>query len=170
MNKLLNTIFLASLLATGCGQKPAPSTANPPAPQASNAPVEVAKPPTEEKKLIEDTQYISDKLKTIPTLAKVVIYTEETDPNHLLGRPGQYTAKVNFADSRYKNLGLDVGTVEVFKNLGDLDRRYDYVDQLGKQTTMALRYQYKHGNLLMRLDHALTPTQAKEFEAAFNSM
>ena len=170
MNKLLNCVLLVCLLTAGCGQKEAKSTTNPPTAQPSNAPVEVAKAPVEEKKLIEDTKYISDKLKTIPTLTKVVIYTEETDPNHLLGRPGQYSAKVNFSDSRYKSLGLDVGTVEVFKNLEDLDRRYDYVDQLGKQTTMALRYQYKHGNLLMRLDHALTPTQAKEFEAAFNSM
>lgn len=165
MNKYLFAVLVASLLVA-CGQQKSAQGDNKP---ASNASVEVAKP-AQELKLIEDTQYISDKLKTVPTVSKVIIYTEETDPNHLLGRPGQYTAKLNFIDSRYKNKGDGFGTVEVFKNQDDLNRRYDYVDQLGKQTSLALMYQYKHGNLLMRLDHALTPTQAKEYEAALNGM
>jgi hypothetical protein len=30
----------------------------------------------------------------------VVVHTPETDPNHLLGRPGQYTGKIDFHDER----------------------------------------------------------------------
>ena len=33
-------------------------------------------------------------------IGKIVVYTEETDSNNLLGRPNQYTSKVNFADNR----------------------------------------------------------------------
>ena len=50
----------------------------------------------------------------------VNVYTEETDPNKLLGRPGQYVGKANFRNPRADSddlKGLDVsegGSIEVF--------------------------------------------------------
>ena len=164
---LLTSAVLFSLAACG-GDK----SAKAPAPAAASASVEVAKiaQPAPEMKLIEDTQYITDQLKTIPTLGNVVIYTEDTDPNHLLGRPGQYIGKLNFGDTRYKNQKAeDFATIEIFKTEAERDARYDYVDSVTKGTPFFM-YQYKHENLLMRLPHEMTPTQAKEYEAALNRM
>jgi hypothetical protein len=54
------------------------------------------------------------------------VYSEVTDPNKLLGRPGQYLGKVNFQDRRVKASErlsrFDVsagGSVEVFGDRGD---------------------------------------------------
>ena len=84
--------LLSILVLAACNQSTSSQETKVEEPKSSSASVEVARPePTApELKLIEDMQYITDKLKTIPTLGKVVIYTEETDPNHRLGRPGQY--------------------------------------------------------------------------------
>ena len=164
---LLNSVVLFTLAA--CGGE---NSAKAPAPVAASASVEVAKvaPPAPEMKLIEDTQHITDQLKTIPTLGKVVIYTEDTDPNNLLGRPGQYVGKLNFGDTRYKDKKAeDFATIEIFKTEAERDARHDYVDNVTKGTPFFM-YQYKHENLLMRLPHEMTPTQAKEYEAALNRM
>ena len=61
---------------------------------------------------------------SIPELKLVQVYTAANDPNHLLGRPGGYTSKAAFSDSRVSPAdveGLDKdaiergGSVEVFK-------------------------------------------------------
>lgn len=162
MKKLLALTCLLAL--TACGENTATQT------PATPSGVEVAKPiPAAELKLIEDTQYITDKLKTIPTIGKIVIYTEETDPNSLLGRPGQYIGKLNFTDTRYKVGTESFGTIEIFKNKEDLEERYQYVENVTKGTPY-LMYQFKHENLLLRLPHEMTPTQAKEYEAVLNQM
>ena len=166
------TLCLLSILAlAACNQSTSSQETKVEEPKSSSASVEVARtePTAPELKLIEDMQYITDKLKTIPTLGKVVIYTEETDPNHRLGRPRQYFAKLNFTDTRYKSEPENFGTIEVFKTREELEERYDYVASVTKGTPY-LVYQFKHENLLMRLPHEMTPTQAKEYEAALEKM
>lgn len=166
------TLCLLSILAlAACNQSTSSQETKVEEPKSSSASVEVARPESTapELKLIEDMQYITDKLKTIPTLGKVVIYTEETDPNHRLGRPGQYFAKLNFTDTRYKSEPENFGTIEVFKTREELEERYDYVASVTKGTPY-LVYQFKHENLLMRLPQEMTPTQAKEYEAALEQM
>ena len=64
-------------------------------------------------------------------IGRVVVYSEETDINELLGRPNQYTSKVTFEDLRVpqtnKNLDPEYfsqeeinepqgGTIEVFES------------------------------------------------------
>ncbi len=62
-------------------------------------------------------------------IRQVEPYTEDNDPNKLLGRPGQYVDKVNFRDRRAENdrlKGLDVsegGSIEVFESEEDAERR-----------------------------------------------
>ncbi|MBF0802933.1 MULTISPECIES: hypothetical protein [unclassified Neisseria] len=172
MKKQPVSLYLLFILAlTACNQQlPSPEAATGGA-KASSATVEVARPepPTPELKLIEDTQYITDKLKTIPTLGKVVIYTEDTDPNKLLGRQGQYIGKLNFNDTRYQMHPENFGTIEIFKTKGELEDRYNYVATVTKSTPFTV-YQFKHENLLMRLPHDMTPTQVKEYQAALEQM
>ncbi|MEU6146562.1 hypothetical protein ABZ848_40230 [Streptomyces sp. NPDC047081] len=69
------------------------------------------------------------------------------DPNHLLGRPGQYTSKVTFTDSRIK--------------AGDVS---------GTEKGAVERGGAVHGTVLVRVSHYLTPEQAAEYKAATNSL
>ena len=105
-------------------------------------------------------------------VVKEEIYTAETDSNKLLGRPNQYTAKANWADSRLEQSAEDItgGTVEIFNNEADLNARKDYVEKIGKAMPMLVQYQYQHGLVLIRLDKSLSPAQAAEYEAALGSI
>jgi hypothetical protein len=61
--------------------------------------------------------------KHIPAVTPGVVYTADTDPNHLLGRPGGYVSKTAFIDSRVSQSDVEGmrsdavergGSVEVF--------------------------------------------------------
>jgi hypothetical protein len=106
-------------------------------------------------------------------------YDENTDLNKLLGRPNQYTGKVNFRDSRtsYSDAkGADInvndgGSVEVFANATDAAKRYAYVQALSSSGGLFAEYDYyDNGLALLRVSHELTPTQEKEYEDAFTAL
>lgn len=105
-------------------------------------------------------------------ISKEEVYTGETDTNHLLGRPHQYIAKANWADGRLEQSedGLTGGTVEIFDNAEDLQTRQKYVDDIGKAMPMLVQYQFTKGTALIRLDKALSPSQAGEYEKALNAI
>jgi hypothetical protein len=96
-----------------------------------------------------------------------VAYTAETDPNHLLGRPAQYTSKVNFHDGRlpraakYDTTGG--GSIETFANHADAVRRFKYVEAIA-QSPMFAEYDYLNGTVLLRLSSVLTPKQAAAYK------
>jgi hypothetical protein len=45
-------------------------------------------------------QVVTALTQRVPTVIPSVVYTAETDPNHLLGRPTGYQSKATFADRR----------------------------------------------------------------------
>jgi len=98
-------------------------------------------------------------------------YTASTDPNELLGRPGQYTGKANFRDRRLpptKDFDTSSGgSVETFANQDDAKHRYDYVSAIAKGSALFAEYDYLERNALLRLSSKLTPAQAKVYEKAF---
>lgn len=105
-------------------------------------------------------------------IGKIVVYTSETDMNNLLGRPNQYTSKVNFADNRISQEYVEEndakgGTIEVFGNKTDMEKRKEYIEQISNSSSMFAQYIYSKGNVLLRLEKELTPEQAKEYEEAF---
>ena len=105
-------------------------------------------------------------------IGKIVVYTSETDMNNLLGRPNQYTSKVNFADNRISKEYVEEndakgGTIEVFGNKTDMEKRKEYIEQISNSSSMFAQYIYSKGNVLLRLEKELTPEQAKEYEEAF---
>ena len=152
MKRLLATTLLLCLFLTGCGQSiPTGSTK-----------LNITKSTAEE--------IVSLLKERVSTIENIIVYNEETDPNNSLGRPNQYTSKVNFADSRVEQFGDSPtgGTVEVFNNETDCKTRADYISSL--QQNMPLlgsQYIYQYKNILLRIDQELTPTQAREYEAAF---
>ena len=95
--------------------------------------------------------------------------TAESDTNSLLGRPGQYTGKVNWVDERHAEVGAG-NTVEAFATEADLQRRKEYIEQVTAGTPFLLQYIVAHRNLLLRLDKALTPDEAAAYEAALKSL
>jgi hypothetical protein len=154
---------LAALcLLVACGSVPIAShVGNPPSasPTATPAPA----PPTPDK--------LITKLKAagLP-IGQVQDYTAATDPNHLLGRPSQYIAKVNFEDTRLQPANFDVsdgGSIEGFATVANLDTRAKYMATLA-QSPMFAEYDYSSasGLFLLRLSSTLTPTQAQQYVAA----
>src|SRR5665648_949177 len=77
-----------------------------------------AKEATQPAKVIT-AEGISDSFKNggLP-MTDIVVYTEETDTNKLMGRPNQYISKVNFMDSRVTD-SKKGGSIEVFSNAKD---------------------------------------------------
>lgn len=108
-------------------------------------------------------------------VGEYVVYTPETDPNQLLGRPGQYTGKANFRDATLQpelttiDLG-DGGTVEVFTSVEDAQARREYVEQQLTILPLPPQYIYLEGTVLMRLSHRVLPDQALLYEAALQEI
>lgn len=112
-------------------------------------------------------------------------YTEETDVNGLLGRPGKYVSKTNWNDERdtdsvnYQNDESMTAygdyrecTIEVFENESDAKDRKEYIESTWDVGGILSQDQYIYLNstALLRIPYALTPEQAKEYENAFNEI
>jgi hypothetical protein len=104
------------------------------------------------------------------------VYTAETDPNKLLGRPNGYTSKATFTDTRIDPASVPRatpgsvdagGSVEVFDTEAAASARQQFIKQT-MQTAQILgtEYSYVDGPVLLRISQQLTPEQAAEYEAA----
>ena len=98
------------------------------------------------------------------------VYTESTDGNKLLGRPGQYVGKANFHDKRLeKSATYDTssgGAVEVFASRAAALNRFKYLKAITQSMPLLVEYDYLEGLVLLRVAGDLTPTQARKYEAA----
>lgn len=99
-------------------------------------------------------------------VANVRAFSAESDPNKLLGRPNQYTAKVSWQDTRAGE-GADDATAELFANTADLAARRTYTTAISTSGGAFAQYIYANEprRLLLRLPHQLTPDQAAGYEA-----
>lgn len=103
----------------------------------------------------------------------VVVVTEKSDDNQLLGRPGQYTSKVFFYDGRHPKVpDSDEGenTIEVFPDDASAKRRRDYIAGVTEGIGMLTQYQYLNGRVLVRLDKVVLPSEAKGYEKAIAAL
>lgn len=103
------------------------------------------------------------------------IWDEDTDPNELLGRPGQYVAKASWTDTRVECFsdppGVDCGgDVELFENTDDRDERYEYLANFADEAMLGGYYQWKLPNAVVRIGFELTPSQAEEYAAVFEQL
>lgn len=121
-----------------------------------------------------------DKISTsVQTAKQNGTVTAANDPNHLLGRPNQYTSKVTFSDSRIAAADVsgtekgDIergGAIEVFGNGAGAKARAKYIQTIVKGMPALTEYDYVHGTVLVRVSHYLTPSQADEYKAAVNGL
>lgn len=109
-------------------------------------------------------------------IENVQVLTAETDKGELLGRPNQYTSKAIFEDARSNSPaagsateGTAGGSIEVFNNAEDAQARYDYIQPI-TENAMFSQYLYLYENVFLRIDGALTPDQAAQYETAFKSL
>lgn len=174
---LLACILGASLLASaGCAKKAAMApeeTKTIPAEPAPAPAVELEPAPEPEPRgpLTSDEIIAAFKNGGLP-VGTVEIYDASTDPNELLGRPGQYTAKLNFADTGLEQYGesLTGGSLESFSSEKDLQNRVDYIKSITESMPGLVEYQYVNGLMLLRLDKGLTPDQAAAYDTVFQGL
>ena len=116
---------------------------------------------------------------TVTSAERSGTVTAANDPNHLLGRPNQYTSKVTFTDSRIAASDVtgtsegDVdrgGAIEVFSDPADAKSRAKYIQAVTKSIPAFTEYDYVHGPVLVRVSHYLTPKQSAEYQAALSNV
>lgn len=114
----------------------------------------------------------------IPGIRQTARYTSSTDPNGKLGRPHQYTSKLQFADPRVSKAKASEeangdptdlvygGTVEVFANADDAKAWIKYVDGIGKAIggLVTPDYLLRQGRYVIRASHLLTPEQVDGYK------
>lgn len=110
-------------------------------------------------------------------VGKAKVYNAFNDGTRLLGRPGQYTGKVNFRDMRIKDAGggfavSSGGSIEIFATRADAKRRAGFVSAIFASASPSIpsEYDYLVGNAFLRLSHVLTPTQAQRYEAVLRRL
>jgi hypothetical protein len=116
--------------------------------------------------------------KQVPTSTLTNVYTADTDPNKLLGRPGGYLSKTAFTDSRVQPslLGTNAdslghgGSVEVFADEDAATARRNYLQEIGKRAPLFTEYDYQNGPALLRISRQLTPAQAAGYESALKTV
>jgi hypothetical protein len=162
-------LAIAVLLASSaaCSSGPAPSAVGA-APGTAATQPQPASPTAE--------QVVAARAGKIGTAKPTVVFTAETDPNHLLGRPNGYSSKASFGDSRIKDSEVkddrtgsvdQGGSVEVYPDEAGAAARKKFIDDTMKATpVLGTEYSYLDGPVLLRLSQALTPAQAQEYQAA----
>ncbi|WP_130865670.1 hypothetical protein [Acidipropionibacterium timonense] len=99
--------------------------------------------------------------------SKIVEYTEDNDPNNLLGRPNGYTAAANIqwipAESGAGELDVSRGaSVEQWATNKDAVQRAKYLQTIFKSApAFGSEYSFVKGPILLRVTGAIKPSQAK---------
>lgn len=163
----------ALLTLTACGS-------DDPAPAATDsAPVAgVSSAPAGGQVAQMDAEQVADALRQagVP-LTVTLVYTADNDPNNLLGRPGGYTSKVAFTDSRIDPAEVNDpapdaidrgGSVEVYPDATAAAARKEYIQKIlqGAGGVLGTEYDYLSGGVVLRVTGKLTPDEAGVYETA----
>lgn len=166
-------VWMLSLILAACGGTP-PAAAVPsfgsftPAP---STPVPAPTPTPTVSPLLGDAVAAAVRASGQP-INDLVVYTAETDPNKLLGRPGQYIAKVSWKVPPIVAATRDDATIEIFADAASMQARYAYIDGIIKSSPLFLQWMYRNEARLaiLRLPKELTPDQAKAWEDWFKKI
>lgn len=94
-------------------------------------------------------------------------YDEANDPNELLGRPNQYTAKMNFKDPDTKDVEL---SIEIFPSNERAEARCAYIESIGKASSILSKYCFVNRNAVLHIHSKMQPYRAAEYERAFRGV
>ncbi|WP_370078203.1 hypothetical protein [Streptacidiphilus sp. MAP12-16] len=182
MYRTLTLITTAAVLAlAGCATTAAPSsdTATSGASTSVVVPASPAAPTAEAAGSVDATHAMTQLAAKVHAAKQTSVVTEANDGNNLIGRPHEYTSKVTFKDTRIPaselqmETALDVeygGSIEVFATPEDAAARAKYIQAVTAALPTAAEYDYVHGDVLVRVSRFLKPSQAKDYQAAANSI
>jgi hypothetical protein len=169
-------LLLPLLAACGSSTTSTPAKAGGSHNVASPAPTGSARPAATGQSAALTASTVTAKLAAaVPGLRTILTYTAASDPNHLLGRPGEYTSKTAFGDPRVKPADVagqrrDAiargGSVEVYPTAAGAKARAAYIQRMVQAMPSAAEYDYVHGGVLVRVSGLLTPAQAAVYKAA----
>jgi hypothetical protein len=158
---LLPAVFV--LAVAGCASTPAAASSSPP---AAAPPIDA---PAAVSRLV-DAQLVADPVST----------TAASDPNHLLGRPGQYTSRATFTipgvtSARASAAGPQTcdrgGCVEKWPDEEAANTRSTYIAGIAKQLPAAVEYDFvRPDGLLLRVGGTAEPDVANKVGQAFMAL
>ncbi|WP_432893270.1 hypothetical protein ACQPYH_19710 [Kribbella sp. CA-245084] len=102
-------------------------------------------------------------------------YTEDTDPNNLIGRPGGYTSATFVYDNRVSGCkakpdSMCGAQVEQFATADDAKRRQDYIAGIYKAAPiLGTEYLTVEETTLLRVTGELKPSINRQYVAAFKA-
>ena len=99
----------------------------------------------------------------------VEIYDENTDPNAVLGRPGEYIGKFNFTHEP-KPETYQLLTIEIFEKEADAKKRSAYVEETIEDLGFMGEYIYLDSVYLLRIPYDLTAEEAELYNKAFKQI
>jgi hypothetical protein len=113
-------------------------------------------------------------------LTTATVYTAATDPNQLLGKPGGYNSKVEFADTRTGVSPAGApggdpvaigGSVEVFPDAASAGARLQRLRQLATAGgQLSQEFDYQQGAVVLRVSNYLTQNQAAGYQSALAAL
>lgn len=166
---------LALVMLAGCGSAtsaPTSSAGSAPTFKGPGATPTARQAPTLTPALTAEQVVAKLKAAGLP-IGRVFVYTDVTDPNKLLGRPGQYTSKADAGDTRHPELDPTktcVVCVEVYPDAAGARARKAEVDRITAAAAFLLEYTYAEGPVCLRQDHALLPSESAAYEAALKQI
>jgi hypothetical protein len=176
-------LIIVVLFITSCGSSTTSASSSVTTPTAKIVPKATSTPPpTPTPGLAHSGQTALQILQSLKTHSLPVgvyfNYTGDNDVNHLMGRPGQYTGKLNFKDTRILssdagvNIGVpDGGSIEVFANMTDAKHRFAYIQAISTSgAAMFAEYEYLDGAAILRISPQLSPGLAAQYKAAFEAL
>jgi hypothetical protein len=178
MLKLVLLVVAVGAVLAGCGGGADQSAGGPSAPTssapttapASSAPASSTTPEGSPSQSPVTAAAIAKALKAHVPGGTVKVWTAETDPNRLLGRPGGYESAATVVDRRSgcsKSATSCGATVEVFAGEAEARKRSEYIQGLLRDApALGTEYHYRSGAVLLRVSGLLTPKVAKTYEAA----
>ena len=177
--RLIAAVGVAAVLSAGCGgegggqdgRQAQPPSASAPAPtrapKASTPPPATTSAPRKPQASGRTAEELVVALRQngLPVLGWSLV-TGPTDPDHLLGKPGQYTSKVTFSDRRLVSGGgteaanlADGGAIEVFATPAAAARRVKALAGASAQVS-------RHGLVVLALSRRLGTTAVKRYRDA----
>jgi hypothetical protein len=154
----LGTLALGLVVLTACSASPPPRESPPPSP-------------------VLTVNAVLDRIAAAKLPASnAVIWTPDTDPVHLLGRPGQYTASASFEipggdpTAPPGRIGRG-GVVEVWPDATSAANRVRLIQSAlsGAGGMLGTEYDYQAGGTLLRITGTLTPDVAARYGRTLTS-
>jgi hypothetical protein len=180
MNRTLNltaTAAIACLALTACASSTKPTSGDAATVQASASTATSTAP--KHAMMATASQVMATLAQLVPQAKQTIVVTAANDSNHLLGRPNEYTSKVDFSDSRVPasdaqgdNPG-DVdfgGSIEVFPSSALAAARIKYIQTVTASIPALSEYDYQAGDAVIRVSHYLTPAQAADYQKAAKTL